>query len=120
MHCGERAYKITNNTLLWLIMFEENSVDHQEDKPAHGGRRSTDISALKLQLVRLKEDLGRFAARAPDGTVAGSLRERIRQVESEIAHAAHERRRAATEPPAETATRAAFQAIGGRFPPRRR
>jgi hypothetical protein len=95
-------------------------VDHHEDKAPHGGRTSTDVSALKLQLVRLKEDLGRFLTRSPDGTVVGPLRERIRQVESEIAHADRERRRVAGEPPAETATPPAFQAISGRFPPRRR
>ncbi len=95
-------------------------MDHHEDKAAHGGRTSNDVSALKLQLVRLKEDLGRFVARSPEGAVAESLRERIRQVEGEIAHAARERRRAASELPPETPTPAAFHAIGGRFPPRRR
>ena len=74
----------------------------------------SDLPSLKNQLARLKEDLGRFVARKPDGPVIAPLRERIKELEAQIA-AATEHRKA--EQPDEAV---GVQSTGGRFPPRHR
>ena len=44
-----------------------------------------ELSDLKNQLSRMKEDLDRFIARKPTGLVVEPLRERIRQTEALVA-----------------------------------
>ncbi|HIJ62691.1 MAG TPA: hypothetical protein HPQ04_08390 [Rhodospirillaceae bacterium] len=44
-----------------------------------------ELSDLKNQLARMKEDLDRFVARKPTGLVVEPLRERIRQTEALVA-----------------------------------
>ncbi|MBI5165058.1 MAG: hypothetical protein HY985_14295 [Magnetospirillum sp.] len=82
------------------------------------------VSGLKLQLARLKEDLGRFLGRKSDGTVIASLNERIHEIETLIADA--NRRKKQDEQSSRNASNDAAEASGeihstaGHFPSRRR
>ncbi len=95
-------------------------MDHHEDKAAQMLSR-TNVSTLKRQLLRLKEDLVRIRARAPNGLVVGPLRDRIREVESQIAKADRERHRSeGAEDNTDPVIGSPVQATTGHFRPRRR
>lgn len=49
------------------------------------GKAKPTTPQLKMQLARLKNDLEQFLARKPDGAVVEPLRDRIKQLELEIA-----------------------------------
>jgi hypothetical protein len=88
---------------------------------------NAELTSLKSQLARLKEDLGRISARTPGGAVVAPLRERIREVERQIADAvlqmAEDRQSrkdaaaAAAEGPGDSP---GMRSTAGRIPPRRR
>lgn len=88
------------------------------------GKTKPDLAGLKCQLARLKEDLGRFMSRNPAGAVVASLRERIRELETQIAEADRARlkeRQAGREAGGEPGDAAeGVHSTAGRFPPRRR
>ncbi len=58
-----------------------------EERAFPVGKAKSDLASLKNQLARLKDDLDRFIARKPDGAVIAPLRERIKELEAEIAEA---------------------------------
>jgi hypothetical protein len=98
-------------------------VSIHEDKAFQMGKSRVDVAGLKTQLARLKEDLSRFVARSPHGSVVGPLRQRIHEIEMQIAEADRERLR--NRPPAAAAGEeggesGSVSATGSRFPPRRR
>jgi hypothetical protein len=103
---------------------EENPVSKYEERAFQIGKGKSDLASLKNQLARLKEDLGRFVARKPDGSVVAPLRERIRELEAQIADADRQQA-AARQSSRDAAAEAADDSTGmhstaGRIPPRRR
>ena len=83
-----------------------------------------ELSDLKNQLARMKEDLDRFVARKPTGLVVEPLRERIRQTEALVAEGtrrlAEDRkslRDSSTDSQADPS--AGMQSASGRLRPRR-
>ncbi len=95
------------------------------------GKAKPNAAQLRTQLARLKNDLEQFLARKPDGAVIEPLRERIRQLESEIAgiEANKTRERQALKDAEDDAVEDASGGsarkhtrpqISTRFPPRRR
>ncbi len=102
---------------------EEVRVSMHEDKAFPMGKSRVDLAGLKTQLARLKEDLSRFVARSPHGSVVGPLRQRIHEIEMQIAEADRERQRArpaAAPPPPADESGESVRSTGSRFPPRRR
>jgi hypothetical protein len=95
-----------------------------EERAFPVGKVKSDLAILKSQLARMKEDLGRFIARKPDGVVIPPLRERIRELEAEIADAdqrakdAQASRAMAADAPEKTTS--SMRSTTGLFPPRRR
>ncbi len=89
-----------------------------EERAFPVGKAKADLAGLKNQLARLKEDLARFISRKPDGAVIPPLRERIKELEAQIADSdrAREASRAA-EPDDRSAD---THSTAGRFPARRR
>ncbi len=86
-----------------------------EDKAFPVGRGQIDVGDLKSQLARLKEDLGRFVARSPTGSVVAPLRQRIHEIEMQIAEVDRDRLRSRPAAPATDE-----DVPGSRFPSRRR
>ena len=95
-----------------------------EERTFQVGKVKSDLTSLKNQLARLREDLGRFMARKPDGVVVAPLRERIRELEAQIAEQDRQRAearqssKAAAGDAAEGST--GVHATAARVPPRRR
>ena len=93
------------------------------------GKAKPSAAQLKTQLARMKNDLEQFLARKPDGAVVEPLRERIRQLESEIAgvEAGKTRdRQAQADAEADAADASSGKSVSKRpqvstrFPPRRK
>ena len=90
-----------------------------EERAFQIGKVKADLAGLKNQLSRLKEDLGQFMARKPDGAVIAPLRERIKELEAEIAESEQRARDAKSAAAAEAADRTSGNSTG-LYPPRRR
>ena len=102
---------------------EEVSVSIHEDKAFPMGKSRVDVAGLRTQLARLKEDLSRFVARSPHGSVVAPLRQRIHEIELQIAEADRERQRSRAvmaAPADEGGESGGVRSTSSRFPPRRR
>lgn len=92
-----------------------------EEKAFPVGKTKPTLAGLKSQLSRLKEDLGQFMARKPGGAVVAPLRERIRELEAEIAAAEEEKQREKhVDRGGDDGPEGSMRPTGGRFPARRR
>lgn len=99
-----------------MTKYEERAFQSDKAKPS--------LAGLKNQLSRLKDDLGQFMARKPSGLVIAPLRERIRELEAEIAEAEadkmREKRAIVAAAEARRDTSETQQSTTERFPSHRR
>ncbi len=76
------------------------------------------LQEMKSQAARLKQDLEQFQGRGAGAALIMPLRERIRDLESAIAHAQAQKAAPRPDPDGGHAPRTVVQATSSRFPPR--
>ncbi len=86
---------------------------HYEEKLSRASNRPPTTAELRAQLVRLKSDLEHFQSSKASTALVASLKDRIRQVETQLAQATPKPAR--REPPAEPDAGAPFYATQARY-----
>jgi len=91
---------------------------HYEEKLTRASSRPPTTAELRTQLIRLKSDLEHFQTSKASAGLVASLKERIRQIEAQLAQAAPKPAR--PQAPAEPDATAPFYATQARYAARPR